>query len=110
MESGEPVADLEVSHGELRGTTFGGREIVTMIDELPVLAVAATQAHGQTIIKDAGELRVKETDRIATTVSELRKLGAQIEPTAGRLDRQRADQACWAARSRATAIIAWPWR
>ncbi len=81
MESGEPVADVEVVAGELRGATFGGREIVTMIDELPVLAVAATQAQGQTIIKDAGELRVKETDRIATTVSELRKLGAQIEPT-----------------------------
>ncbi len=81
VESGEPVADIEVLTGELRGATFGGREIVTMIDELPVLAVAATQAQGQTIIKDAGELRVKETDRIATTVSELRKLGAQIEPT-----------------------------
>ncbi len=81
MESGEPVADVEVVAGALRSATFGGREIVTMIDELPVLAVAATQAQGQTIIKDAGELRVKETDRIATTVSELRKLGAQIEPT-----------------------------
>lgn len=80
-ESGEPVADLEVRYSELRAATFGGREIVTMIDELPVLAVAATQAHGRTVIRDAGELRVKETDRIATTVSELRKLGAQVEPT-----------------------------
>jgi 3-phosphoshikimate 1-carboxyvinyltransferase len=81
IDSGEPVADLTVRTSELRGTTFGGRSIVTMIDELPILAVAATQAHGKTIIKDAGELRVKETDRIATTVSELRKLGADIEPT-----------------------------
>jgi 3-phosphoshikimate 1-carboxyvinyltransferase len=81
IDSGEPVADLTVRTSQLRGTTFGGRSIVTMIDELPILAVAATQAHGKTVIKDAGELRVKETDRIATTVSELRKLGADIEPT-----------------------------
>lgn len=80
-EGGEPVADIEVQYGELRGTTFGGEQIVTMIDELPVLAVAATQARGRTIVRDAHELRVKETDRIATTVSELRKLGARIEPT-----------------------------
>jgi 3-phosphoshikimate 1-carboxyvinyltransferase len=81
-EGGEPVADIEVRHSELRGATFGGDLIVTMIDELPVLAVAATQARGRTVVRDAHELRVKETDRIATTVSELRKLGARIEPTA----------------------------
>jgi len=81
VQAGEPVADLEVRYGELRGTTFGGSTIVTMIDELMVLAVAATQAHGRTIVRDAGELRVKETDRIATTVTELRKMGAKIEPT-----------------------------
>ena len=52
-----------------------------MIDELPMLAVAASQAHGRTVVRDAGELRVKETDRIATTVGELRKMGAKIEPT-----------------------------
>ncbi|MCB0045744.1 MAG: 3-phosphoshikimate 1-carboxyvinyltransferase [Caldilineaceae bacterium] len=80
-ESGEPVADITVRGGDLRAATFGGRDLVTMIDELPILAVAATQAHGRTVIQDAGELRVKETDRIATTVSELRKLGARIEPT-----------------------------
>jgi 3-phosphoshikimate 1-carboxyvinyltransferase len=50
-----------------------------MLDEIPLLAVAATQADGETRIRDAAELRVKETDRIAATVSELRKLGAQIE-------------------------------
>ncbi len=80
-QSGEPVADLEVCAAELHGTTFGGEQIVTMIDELPVLAVAASQAHGRTVVRDAGELRVKETDRIASTVSELRTLGAAIEPT-----------------------------
>lgn len=79
---GEPVADIEVSYSTLRGVTVGGEQIVTMIDELPVLAVAATQAEGRTVVRDAHELRVKETDRIATTVSELRKLGARIEPTA----------------------------
>jgi 3-phosphoshikimate 1-carboxyvinyltransferase len=79
-QAGEPVADLAVRTSELRGATFGGENIVTMIDELMVLAVAATQARGRTVIKDAGELRVKETDRIASTVSELRKLGAKIEP------------------------------
>ena len=81
-EGGEPVADLEVCYSELHGATFGGEQIVTMIDELPILAVAASQARGRTVVRDAGELRVKETDRIATTVGELRKLGAKIEPTA----------------------------
>lgn len=81
LQSGEPVADLTVETSELRGATFAGEQIVTMIDELPILAVAASQATGRTVIHDAGELRVKETDRIASTVSELRKLGANIEPT-----------------------------
>lgn len=80
-QAGEPVADLEVRYSELRGATFGGSGIVTMIDELMVLAVAATQAKGRTIVRNADELRVKETDRIAGTVTELRKMGAKIEPT-----------------------------
>ena len=80
-QGGEPVADLIVSGGGLRGLEFGGEQIVTMIDELPVLAVAATQAEGRTIVRNAQELRVKETDRIATTVSELKKMGAQIQET-----------------------------
>ncbi|MCB0109315.1 MAG: 3-phosphoshikimate 1-carboxyvinyltransferase [Caldilineaceae bacterium] len=80
-EAGEPVADVEVRYSNLRAATFGGPGIVTMIDELMVLAVAATQARGRTVIKDAAELRVKETDRIASTVGELRKMGAKIEPT-----------------------------
>ncbi len=80
-ESGEPVADITITAAPLKGATIGGSEIVTLIDEIPVLAVAATQAEGDTIIKDAQELRVKETDRIETTASELRKLGAKIETT-----------------------------
>ena len=78
---GEPTGDLHVQYSELRATTVAGADIVTMIDELPVFAVLATQAHGTTVVKDAAELRVKETDRIATTVAELRKMGAAIEET-----------------------------
>jgi 3-phosphoshikimate 1-carboxyvinyltransferase len=78
----EPVGTVAVSCGhELRGTEIGGDLIPRLIDELPVLAVVATQARGTTVIRDARELRVKETDRIAATVSELRKLGANIEAT-----------------------------
>lgn len=79
--AGEPVADVEVRFRELKGASLGGNRIVTMIDELPILAVVASQAEGRTVVRDASELRVKETDRIATSVSELRKLGASIEPT-----------------------------
>ncbi|MEM7129838.1 MAG: 3-phosphoshikimate 1-carboxyvinyltransferase [Chloroflexota bacterium] len=79
--SGEPVADVEVQYSSLQGITVSGSNIVTMIDELPIFAVAASQAQGRTVVRDAGELRVKETDRIATTVSELRKVGVDIQPT-----------------------------
>lgn len=79
---GEPVADLQVRAAPLRGTTISGDTVVRMIDEFPVLAVAATQAEGTTVVRDAAELRVKETDRIATVVSELGRMGAQIEPQA----------------------------
>ena len=76
---GEPVADLRVQAGELRATEVGGTIIPRLIDELPLLALVATQARGVTVIRDAAELRVKESDRIATTVAELRRLGAEIE-------------------------------
>jgi len=79
---GEPVADLAVRATSLRSTTVSGDTVVRMIDEFPVLAVAATQAEGTTVVRDAAELRVKETDRIATVVGELTKMGAQIEPQA----------------------------
>jgi len=80
-QGGEPTANLVVTTSELRGRTFGGEQIVTMIDELPTLAVVATQAVGRTIIRDAGELRVKEVDRIDATVTELKKMGARITGT-----------------------------
>jgi len=77
----EPVADLRVQSAHLHGTKIEGDIVVRMIDEFPILAVAATQAEGTTIVHDAAELHVKETDRIATVAEELRKLGAHIEPT-----------------------------
>ena len=75
----EQSGDLTVASSHLRATEIGGAEIPIIIDELPVLAVAATQATGTTIIRDAHELRVKETDRIAATVQNLRAMGARIE-------------------------------
>ena len=76
---GEPVADITVHYSELQATEIGGELIPRLIDELPLLALLATQAQGTTLVRDAAELRVKETDRIAITVMELRKLGAEIE-------------------------------
>ena len=78
-EGGEPVADLLVTSHQLRGIEIGGEIIPRIIDELPVLAVAACFARGSTVIRDAKELRVKESDRIETTVAELTRLGAKVE-------------------------------
>jgi len=78
-EGGEPVADIIVESSELKGMDIGGELIPSLIDEIPVLAVAAAMAKGTTTIRDAGELRVKESDRITTTATELRKLGVEIE-------------------------------
>jgi 3-phosphoshikimate 1-carboxyvinyltransferase len=78
-EGGEPVADLIVRRASLCGTRIEGDLIVRAIDEFPALMVAATQAEGRTVVSDAAELRVKETDRIAVMAGELRKLGAEIE-------------------------------
>nr|WP_090395915.1 3-phosphoshikimate 1-carboxyvinyltransferase [Natribacillus halophilus] len=81
LVSGEPVADIVISEKPLRGTTISGALIPRLIDELPVLAVVATQAEGQTVITDATELKYKETNRIETTVEQLRRLGANVEAT-----------------------------
>jgi 3-phosphoshikimate 1-carboxyvinyltransferase len=80
LEAGEPLADIVVESSELKGIEIGGDIIPRLIDEIPVLAVAACVARGKTVIKGAGELRVKESDRIATVVTELSRLGAKIEP------------------------------
>ena len=78
--SGEPVADLLVRGSQLHGIEIGGEVVPRAIDEFPVISVAAACAHGVTTIRDARELRVKETDRIAAISAELGKLGAAIEP------------------------------
>ncbi len=77
--AGEPAADLHVAHANLQATEARGDLIVRAIDEFPIFAVAATQAHGATVISEAAELRVKESDRIATVAAELRKMGARID-------------------------------
>lgn len=78
-EGGEPVADLSVRSTQLHGTNIKGDLVVRMIDEFPILMVAALHANGITEVSEARELRVKETDRIAVMAAELRKLGAVIE-------------------------------
>jgi 3-phosphoshikimate 1-carboxyvinyltransferase len=82
FEGSEPVADVTVRSSQLRGTTIEGAIIPRLIDEIPVLAVAAACAGGDTLIRDAQELRAKETDRIATVAQGLDALGATVEPTA----------------------------
>ncbi|MFW5790189.1 MAG: 3-phosphoshikimate 1-carboxyvinyltransferase [Bacillota bacterium] len=77
--SGEPLADIEASSSNLKAVEISGELVPRLIDEIPLLALLATQADGETVIKDAAELRVKETDRIKAISSELRKLGAEIE-------------------------------
>ncbi|MGE7915970.1 3-phosphoshikimate 1-carboxyvinyltransferase [Lysinibacillus xylanilyticus] len=77
----EPTATITIETSALKGTTIEGDIIPRLIDEIPILALLATQAHGKTIIKDAEELKVKETDRITAVVDELKKLGANIEAT-----------------------------
>ncbi len=79
--SGEIVGDIRIKSSNLKGTTVSGELIPQLIDEIPIIAVLATQADGQTIIKDAQDLRNKESDRISSTARELKKLGADISET-----------------------------
>ena len=78
-QSGEPVADVLVRYSQLKGIEICGDMVPRAIDEFPVISVAAALAEGTTTIRDAEELRVKETDRIDAMVSELGKLGGQVE-------------------------------
>lgn len=80
-EGGEPIADILVRTSSLHGTTIQGDLIPTLIDEIPMIAVMASQAEGTTIIKDAAELKVKETDRIETITDNLKAMGCDITPT-----------------------------
>ena len=79
--SGEPVADIHVSTSDLHGCEVSGEIIPALIDELPVIAVMAACAKGTTVIKDAAELKVKESDRIATVTENLKNMGCDITPT-----------------------------
>ena len=76
---GEPIADIRVRSAKLRGVSFGGAIIPRLIDEIPILAVAALFADGDTVITDAGELRVKETDRLHAVAVEYNKLASCVE-------------------------------
>lgn len=78
--SGEPVADIHVTTSDLHGCEVSGDIIPTLIDELPVIAVMAACASGTTVIKDAAELKVKESDRIATVTENLKNMGCDITP------------------------------
>lgn len=78
---GEPTADIIVRYSSLTGTVIGGDIIPTLIDEIPVIAVLACTAKGRTVIKDAGELKVKESNRIDVMVDNLSRMGADITPT-----------------------------
>ena len=76
---GEPVADILVRSSRLRGIEVRGEMVPRLIDEVPLLALAACFAEGETVIRDAAELRVKESDRLRATARQLRRLGADIE-------------------------------
>jgi 3-phosphoshikimate 1-carboxyvinyltransferase len=82
LVAGEPVGDLRVKPASLKAFNIGGALIPTLVDEIPILAVAALAAEGTSVIKDAAELRVKETDRLAVMARQLRAMGAELEETA----------------------------
>ncbi|MBH28147.1 MAG: 3-phosphoshikimate 1-carboxyvinyltransferase [Chloroflexi bacterium] len=81
---GEPIADIIVKHTNLKSVTIEGETVVRMIDEFPIFTIIATQSEGITVVKDAAELRIKESDRISSLLGELRKMGVEfIEHTDG---------------------------
>lgn len=86
LVTGEPVADLRVRATQLRGITISGALIPRLIDEIPILAVAAAFARGTTQIRDAEELRVKESDRLTAIATQLQRLGAAVTETGDGLD------------------------
>ncbi|MCL4870625.1 MAG: 3-phosphoshikimate 1-carboxyvinyltransferase [Anaerolineae bacterium] len=82
LTGGEPVSDLTIRFNELHSTTIAGETVVRAIDEMPIWAVATSQAAGISTVREAGELRVKEVDRIAVLAGELRKMGVNISEQA----------------------------
>lgn len=81
LEAGDPVGTITARHSALKGVDVGGEIVVRMIDEFPIFMVAALCAEGETTVRDATELRVKETDRLAVMTAELSKMGAKITET-----------------------------
>lgn len=81
LQGGEPTADILVKTSKLKGCTIEGDIIPTLIDEIPMIAIMAAYAEGTTIIRDAAELKVKETNRIDTVVTNLKAMGANVTPT-----------------------------
>jgi 3-phosphoshikimate 1-carboxyvinyltransferase len=79
LQSGEPVADLEVEHAELDATEVRPEEVPLLVDELPLFALVAGMAHGESVVRGAQELRVKESDRLESVRDALRPLGTHIE-------------------------------
>ena len=79
--SGEDVADMEIKSSKLTSTSFGKEIVPSLIDEIPIIVLAATQAEGKTVISGAKELKVKESDRIHSVASQLNKMGADIQET-----------------------------
>jgi 5-enolpyruvylshikimate-3-phosphate synthase len=79
LDGGEWIADIIIQAGGLRATQVTAAQVPSMVDEIPMLACLATRAEGETVITGAGELRVKESDRIAAVVSNLKALGADAE-------------------------------
>jgi 3-phosphoshikimate 1-carboxyvinyltransferase len=80
-EQAEPTGTVEIQGSRLKATIISGKDVANVIDELPVLAIAGALAHGKTVITDAKELRIKETDRIAAIATNLRAMGAQVVET-----------------------------
>lgn len=78
-DEGEPRGTIEIQGARLKGTTIEGKAIPNVIDEIPIIAVAGALAHGTTIIRDAGELRLKESDRLAAIATNLKAMGAHVE-------------------------------
>jgi 3-phosphoshikimate 1-carboxyvinyltransferase len=81
LQAGDPVGTIRVRHSVLKGVEVGGEVVVRMIDEFPIFMVAALTAEGKTFVRDAEELRVKETDRLKVMTAELTKMGAHITET-----------------------------
>jgi 3-phosphoshikimate 1-carboxyvinyltransferase len=78
---GEPAGDVEVRASDLVGTTVSAAEVPSLVDELPLLAVAACHARGDTVVRGAAELRHKESDRLEAIVEELRRIGGHVRAT-----------------------------